>query len=252
MYNELSEDEYYLYSRQLLLDEWNDDAQLRLKNSHVVLIGAGGLGCSSAEILARAGVGRISVFDYDVIEISNLQRQIAFQPHDVGRFKADVLTQRLSKINPYIKVKSYPYRFDEQLNIQQLGQIDVVLDGSDRFKTRYFVNAVCKHINIPLISASAIGLTGQLLMIDAQSACYQCLFSDIDDDEQGNCATSGVLSSTPMVMASLQAHHTLLYLGLNRSPLRQKLLLWDGITMQQKIISFHKDIYCPICSVYTS
>lgn len=246
--NELNHDELYLYSRQILLDEWDIDAQQRIKNSKVLIIGAGGLGCTSAEILARAGVGHISIMDFDTIEISNLQRQIAFHHGHIGQSKAQTLVNHLQNINPYIQVQAYHQKFDEHIDLAWLAQFDVVLDGSDRFKTRYLVNALCKQANVALISASAIGLQGQLLMVESDSACYQCLFSEIDDDEQqGLCASSGVLASTPIVMASLQAHHCLLYLGLQKMPLREKILLWNGQSMTQKILSFQQDENCKIC-----
>lgn len=248
MYSELSEAELYLYSRQILLDEWDDDAQLKLKNSRVLLIGAGGLGCTSGEILARAGVGHLTIYDHDIIEISNLQRQIAFQPNHVGQYKANVLAEHLRQINPHIQVEAKVHHFDEKISIEELQSFDVVLDGCDRFSTRYLVNEQCKRAGVPLISASAIGLQGQLFMVEATSACYECLFPPTEQaEEQGSCASSGVLSSTPIVMASLQAHHTLLFLGLGKTPLREKLLLWNGITMQQKILSFKADVDCRVC-----
>ncbi|MDO4222831.1 MAG: HesA/MoeB/ThiF family protein [Acinetobacter sp.] len=254
---ELSDDELYLYSRQILLDAWDLDAQQRLKNSHVLLIGAGGLGCLCAEILARAGVGHITILDYDRIEISNLQRQVAFSSQQVGRFKAECLAERLSQINPHIQVQAYNHAFDISQGLASVEayvqQCDLVLDGSDRFKTRYAVNQACKFYGVPLLSASAIALQGQLLWVDsrdAQAACYACLFpadDDWSDEEQGRCATSGVLASTPNVMASLQAHHALLYLGLGEMPLKSKLLLWNGRDFTQRIVAFSQDEHCAVC-----
>lgn len=248
MLNELSESELYLYSRQILLDDWDLDAQQNLKKSRVLMIGAGGLGCACTEILARAGVGQLHIFDHDIIDGSNLQRQIAFLPHHVGQAKATVLAEHLKQINPHIEVVAYPQRFDETISLEFIQQFDVVLDGCDRFSTRYWVNEQCKRAGVPLISASAIGLQGQLFMVHGDSACYECLFPKIEqDEEQGSCATSGVLASTPIVMASLQAHHALLYLGLGRMPLRQKFLMWNGLNLSQRIIEFKQDINCPVC-----
>ncbi|WLF84752.1 HesA/MoeB/ThiF family protein [Moraxella sp. ZY210820] len=248
---ELNDDELFLYSRQILLDDWDLEAQQKLKNSQVLIIGAGGLGCTSAEILARSGVGHMSIIDFDCIEISNLQRQIAFHHQHIGQSKALTLAKHLQEINPHIEVVGLNQRFDANIDLAWFSQFDVVLDGCDRFKTRYAVNTLCKQANIPLISASAIGLQGQLLMLEGQSACYQCLFPIInEDEEQGSCATSGVLASTPIVMASLQAHHTLLYLGLGQMPLREKILLWNGQTMTQKIVRFQHDENCEVCKTF--
>ncbi|WP_151749532.1 HesA/MoeB/ThiF family protein [Acinetobacter seifertii] len=245
---ELSDEEMHLYSRQILLDGWDIEAQEKLKLANVLIVGAGGIGCSSAELLARAGVGKITLIDADTIEISNLQRQIAFDHGDIGRYKAEVLAKRLQKINPYICVEYFNERLDEH-NIDRLVEHqDVVLDGCDNFTTRYLVNSACKKHQVVLISASAIGFQAQMFMVEGDSACYECLFPKEQHDNEGlRCAESGVLATTPVMIASLQAHHTLLYLGLNRTPLKQKLLLWDGLNMSQRIVNFDKDINCPLC-----
>ncbi|KRW42166.1 molybdopterin biosynthesis protein [Acinetobacter baumannii] len=245
---ELSDEEMHLYSRQILLDGWDIEAQEKLKLANVLIVGAGGIGCSSAELLARAGVGKITLIDADTIEISNLQRQIAFGHEDIGRYKAEVLAKRLQKINPYICVEYFNERLDEH-NIDKLVEHqDVVLDGCDNFITRYLVNAACKKYQVALISASAIGFQAQMFMVEGDSACYECLFPKEQHANEGlRCAESGVLATTPVMIASLQAHHALLYLGLNRTPLKQKLLLWDGLNMTQRIVSFDKDINCPLC-----
>ncbi|XZY04015.1 HesA/MoeB/ThiF family protein [Acinetobacter baumannii] len=245
---ELSDEEMHLYSRQILLDGWDIEAQEKLKLANVLIVGAGGIGCSSAELLARAGVGKITLIDADTIEISNLQRQIAFGHEDIGRYKAEVLAKRLQKINPYICVEYFNERLDEH-NIDKLVEHqDVVLDGCDNFTTRYLVNAACKKHQVTLISASAIGFQAQMFMVEDDSACYECLFPKEQHANEGlRCAESGVLATTPVMIASLQAHHALLYLGLNRTPLKQKLLLWDGLNMTQRIVSFDKDINCPLC-----
>lgn len=245
---ELSNDEMHLYSRQILLDGWDIDAQEKLKLANVLIIGAGGIGCSSAELLARAGVGKITIIDADTIEISNLQRQIAFTTSDLGKSKAEVLAKRLQIINPHIQVNYYHQRFDENNAADLVQHQDVVLDGCDNFTTRYLVNAVCKKYQVPLISASAIGFEGQMFMVDSNSACYECLFPKEEHANEGlRCTESGVLATTPVMIASLQAHHTLLFLGLGLTPLKQKLLLWNGLNLSQRILQFEKDPNCPIC-----
>ena len=245
---ELSDDEMHLYSRQILLDGWDIDAQERLKFSNVLIVGCGGIGCATGELLARAGVGKITLIDHDQIETSNLQRQIAYTSEDIGFYKAEILAKRLKLINPFIKVDVYYTNLDEKNAADLIASQDLVLDGCDNFTTRYLVNTVCKQHDVALISASAIGFQGQLFMVEGESACYECLFpKEYHADEGFRCADSGVLATTPNVMATLQAHHALLYLGLNKTPLKQKLLLWDGLTMQQKILSFEKDVDCTVC-----
>ncbi len=245
---ELSDEEMHLYSRQILLEGWDLDAQERLKLANVLIVGCGGIGCAAAELLARAGVGKITLIDADSIEISNLQRQIAFTQSDLGFYKSEVLAKRLQQINPHIHVSSIAAKLDESNAEQLIAAQDLVLDGCDNFSTRYLVNQVCRQQAVPLISASAIGFQGQLFMQEGGSACYECLFPKGQHaNESLRCADSGVLATTPNVMASLQAHHALLYLGLNLTPLKQKLLLWDGLSMKQRILGFSHDENCPIC-----
>lgn len=245
---ELNEDEMHLYSRQILLDDWDLEAQEKLKLANVFIVGCGGIGCQTAELLARAGVGKISLCDPDQIEISNVQRQVAFSPEHVGAYKADVLANRLRAINPHIEIQAYTQALDEHYAVEYLQGQDLILDGCDNFQTRYLVNRTCVELSLPYISASAIAYRGQLFMVTADSACYACLFPEQDATDQAlRCADTGVLATTPNVMASLQAHHALLYLGLGETPLAQKLLLWNGRTMQQKIRSFAADEDCRIC-----
>ena len=245
---ELSEAEMHLYSRQILLDGWDLEAQEKLKLANVLIVGCGGIGCTTAELLARAGVGQITLIDADQIEISNLQRQIAYTEQDLGFYKSEILAKRLSSINPHIRVIAHTVKLDASNAEQLISAQDLVLDGCDNFSTRYLVNAQCYQHAVPLISASAIGFQGQLFMVEADSACYECLFpKEQHASESLRCADSGVLATTPNVMASLQAHHALLYLGLGTTALKQKLLLWDGLNMKQKILAFEKDPSCPIC-----
>lgn len=245
---ELNDDEMHLYSRQILLDGWDIEAQEKLKLANVLIVGCGGIGCTSAELLARAGVGQITLIDADTIEMSNLQRQIAYVEENIGFYKSEILAKRLKQINPHIRIESYTSKLDESNAEQLISNQDLVLDGCDNFTTRYLVNQMCTQLNIPLISASAIGFQGQLFMVEGDSACYECLFPKEEHaNESLRCADSGVLATTPNVMASLQAHHALLYLGIAKTPLKQKLLLWDGLSMKQRLLAFEKDIDCSVC-----
>ena len=249
----LGDAELLRYARQILLDGWDIDAQEKLKLANVLIVGCGGIGCTTAELLARSGVGQITLIDADTIEMSNLQRQIAYAENDIGFYKSEVLAKRLQHINPHIRVQSITIKLDAQNAKQLIAEQDLVLDGCDNFETRYLVNQVCKSNNVPLISASAIGFQGQLFMVEGDSACYECLFpKEQHANESLRCADSGVLATTPNVMASLQAHHALLYLGLNLTPLRQKLLLWDGLSMKQRLLTYETDRDCPICQARQS
>ena len=277
----LTDDELMRYSRQVLLDGWDVDAQLRLKHSRIVMVGAGGLGCPAAETLARAGVGNIHLIDDDVIEISNLQRQTLFLPQDLGQHKAQVAAARLLEINELITV-SYEVVRVEAANAAELLKLpakvetatqttaltaapqltplpDLLLDCTDNFAIRELLNRISVAYAIPLLSASAIGMTGQLALYEPalSSGCYHCVFGDSiasstnstenDTSAEQNCANSGVLASTTAIMGTLQANAALQYLGLQSNPLAQQLLLWDGQRMRQRNIGYRQDPACPIC-----
>ena len=282
----LTDDELMRYSRQVLLDGWDIDAQLRLKHSRIVMVGAGGLGCPAAETLARAGVGNIHLIDNDVIEISNLQRQTLFLPQDLDQPKAQVAATRLLEINELITV-SYEVARVEAANAAELLKLpakvetvtqtiasaaapqltplpDLLLDCTDNFAIRELLNRISVVYAIPLLSASAIGMTGQLALYEPalSSGCYHCVFGDSiasasnaaennsaenDASSEQNCANSGVLASTTAIMGNLQANAALQYLGLQSNPLAQQLLLWDGQRMRQRNIGYRQDPACPIC-----
>lgn len=244
---QLSDPELLRYSRQILLPEWDMDAQLKLANARVLMIGAGGLGNPGAQILVRAGLGFLRLVDFDTIEESNLQRQFLFQSSDVGLLKVEVAIRELQKINPWTQLEAINLKVDLTSLPELLADIDLVLDGSDNFATRDLINQACVEANVPLLSAAAIGLEGQIAFFRPAQGCYRCLFGNGQNDDTRQCAESGVLASTTAVIASLQAHHALLYLGLDQVPLVNRLLLWNGTTMQQRILKFAKDNNCPIC-----
>ena len=254
---ELTDEELLRYARQVLLDGWDIDAQLRLKSARVVIIGAGGLGCPSSETLVRAGLGQVHLIDDDVIEASNLQRQTLFLPTDIGQPKALTAAAMLQNINPLIEARGTVARLsednaDELLDITS-GKPDLLLDCTDNFATRDIINRISVRYQIPLLSASAIAMQGQLALFEPHlnSGCYYCVFGEHDSEavtDERTCANSGVLASTTAIMGSLQANAALQYLGLNRNPLANKLLLWDGKLMQQRVMGYRPDKLCPVCS----
>lgn len=253
---QLSDDELLRYARQILLDGWDMDAQLRLKSARVVIIGAGGLGCPASETLVRAGVGYVHLIDDDAIEASNLQRQTLFLPEDIGQSKALTAAAMLARINPLIKAYGTVARLDEDnayelLNLAS-GKPDLLLDCTDNFSTRDVINRISVHYRIPLLSASAIAMQGQLALFEPHldTGCYHCVFGALVHDEvadERTCANSGVLASTTAVMGNLQANTALQYLGLTKNPLTNKLLIWDGRQMQQRLMGYRKDPECPVC-----
>ena len=253
----LGDAELLRYARQILLDGWDIDAQLRLKASRVVMIGAGGLGCPASETLVRAGLGQVHLIDDDVIEASNLQRQTLFLAEDIGKPKALTAAQMLSKINPLIDARGTVARLSEDNAYELLdmasGKPDLLLDCTDNFATRDIINRISVRYRIPLLSASAIAMQGQLALYEPQlnTGCYHCVFGSVIPDaeaDERNCANSGVLASTTAIMGNLQANAALQYLGLTKNPLTNKLLIWDGSQMQQRLMGYRRDAHCPICA----
>lgn len=254
---ELTDEELLRYARQVLLDGWDIEAQLRLKSARIVMIGAGGLGCPASETLVRAGLGQVHLIDDDVIEASNLQRQTLFLPTDIGQPKALTAAVMLQQINPLIEARGTVARLSEDNAYELLdmasGKPNLLLDCSDNFATRDIINRISVRYQIPLLSASAIAMQGQLALFEPQlnNGCYYCVFGDHDSEavtDERTCASSGVLASTTAIMGSLQANAALQYLGLNRNPLANKLLLWDGKRMQQRLMGYRQDKLCSVCS----
>ncbi len=254
---QLTDDELLRYARQVLLEGWDLEAQLRLKYSRIVMIGAGGLGCPASETLVRAGLGQVHLIDDDVIEASNLQRQSLFIPSDIGQSKALTAAQMLNKVNPLITAKASVARLNEDNAYELLelatGTPDLLLDCTDNFATRDVINRISVRYQIPLLSASAIAMQGQLALFEPHlhSGCYHCVFGAVAIDDvldERTCANSGVLASTTAVMGNLQANAALQYLGLGKNPLAGKLLLWDGSRMQQRLMGYRQDGQCPVCA----
>ncbi|WP_201583992.1 HesA/MoeB/ThiF family protein [Psychrobacter jeotgali] len=251
----LNDDELLRYARQVLLEGWDVDAQLRLKSSRIVMIGAGGLGCPASETLVRAGLGQLLLIDDDVIEESNLQRQTLFLPTDIGKPKAETAAQLLQEINPMIEARATVARLSDdnayELMDMAAGKPDLLLDCTDNFATRAMINRISVRYQIPLLSASAIGMQGQLALYEPalNTGCYYCVFGEHNSDtDERTCANSGVLASTTAIMGNLQANAALQYLGLTKNPLTGKLLMWDGRQMQQRLMGYRQDSDCPICA----
>ena len=245
----LSDAQLLRFSRQILLAEWDIDAQQKLSSSRVLMIGMGGLGCPAAMSLARAGLGFLRIVDFDTVDESNLQRQTLFNTQDIGQPKVLAAKKALNQINPWIEIDAVQDRVDTENLPTLLANIDLVLDGSDNFATRDAVNQACVDAKIPLLSAAAIGFEGQMTLILPDHACYRCLFQDAPDEDDRRCADTGVLATTTAVMGAMQAHIALLFLGLGRTSLSEKLLLWDGLDLSQRQIRYQKDPMCPVCGV---
>lgn len=246
----LTDDELLRYSRQILLDDWDIDAQSRLKSSRVLLVGMGGLGCPVASVLVRAGVGYVHLLDFDVIDDSNLQRQTLFTAQDVGKSKAQTAQSVLQAQNTLITVAYDDIKItaDNAVDIIERIRPDLVIDGTDNFTVRDILNQTCQSLGVPLLSNSAIAQTGQLALFTQETGCYHCVFGG-EGNQTANCATSGVLASTVAVIGSLSAQVALDFLGRGNNPIAGELVLWQGQRLSLRKLKFTKNPNCPICKV---
>lgn len=238
------------YSRHIILKEVGGKGQMKLAQAKVLLIGAGGLGSPAALYLAAAGIGTIGLVDGDVVDLSNLQRQILHSTATIGQPKVDSGRRTISAINPDITVKTYHQHVDSDNILALVSQYDVVLDGSDNFSTRFLVNDACYFAKKTLISASMFRFEGQLTTIKPHAGypCYRCLYPE--PPPAGlvpNCQEAGVLGVLAGTMGILQATEAIKeILGLGDT-MADKLLIYDALEMKFRRVNRPKDPACPIC-----
>jgi adenylyltransferase/sulfurtransferase len=246
---ELSREERRRYGRHLTLPEVGLEGQRRLKAGRVLLVGAGGLGSPAALYLAAAGVGTIGIVDFDDVEESNLQRQIAHGTSWVGKPKLDSVCARLADLNPHVVVRPHPVRLDRTNAFAVLGDYDVVLDGTDNFPTRYLVNDACALLGKPYVYGSILRFEGQASVFDAaHGPCYRCLFPQPPPPGAApSCAEAGVLGVLPGVIGAIQANETIKLLLGAPSTLLGRLLLYDAWAMTFRELRLRKDPGCPLC-----
>ncbi|PKH05796.1 HesA/MoeB/ThiF family protein [Moritella sp. Urea-trap-13] len=253
----LSDQEYLRYSAHLLLEDVGEQGQLALRDAKVLIVGVGGLGAPVALYLASAGVGHLYLADDDHVELSNLQRQIIFTQQQLKQAKVSAAKVSLSQLNPHIEVTAYAQRLTlESANnemLEMFEQVDLVIDCTDNMPTRQTINKICVMQKTPLIVGAGIRMEGQLISFNAQqadSACYHCLYPFEQTAETNNCSTSGVLGPLVGVIGSLQALEAIKYLtGMPVSSLN-RLMRFDGKTLQWQHFSVTKDPNCSVCSVH--
>ena len=239
------------YSRHILLDELGIEGQRRLMAAHALVIGAGGLGSPVALYLGTAGVGRITLVDHDVVELTNLQRQIAHDLSRLGVAKAASARQSIQAINPDVQVNAVVQRADAALLDTLVAQADVVLDCSDNFATRQAINAVCVAHAKPLVAGAAIGFDAQLSVYDTRTPhapCYACVFPPEATVEETACATMGVFAPLVGIVGSLQAAEALKLLAGIGSSLAGRLLMLDARTMEWTQIGVQRSAQCRVCA----
>lgn len=250
--SELTDSQLLQFSRQLMLPQIDVEGQLKLFNANILVLGAGGLGCPALAYLASCGVGNIIIVDPDIVELSNIQRQILFDVSDTGKNKAYVAEQKIQKFNPDLKLRSLTTIPEQEELMALFSQADVVLDGTDNFSSRYRHNQISVETKTPLVSGAVIRFEGQLTCFDHRNVdapCYHCLYPD-GQDEQLNCSENGVLGSVAGLVGTMMATEAIkLVLGIGES-LSGKLLLLDALNMEWRTVGLSKDSSCSVCSKY--
>jgi sulfur-carrier protein adenylyltransferase/sulfurtransferase len=245
----LSNEEILRYSRHLIMPEVGMEGQLKLKDAKVLLIGTGGLGAPLGLYLAAAGVGRLGLVDFDVVDFTNLQRQVTFGSSDVGRPKSEAARERLSNLNPDIHIESFETKLTSENALDLFEDFDIIVDGTDNFPTRYLVNDACILLGKPNVYGSIFRFEGQVTVFGMPAGpCYRCLYAEPPPPGLvPSCAEGGVLGVLPGIVGSIQAMETIkLLLGRGES-LVGRLLLFDALGMKFRELKLRKNPNCPMC-----
>ena len=246
----MNDDQLLRYSRHILLDEVGIEGQQRLVDAHVLVVGAGGLGSPVALYLAASGVGHISIADHDVVDLTNLQRQIAHTTARVGQPKVDSASQAMLALNPEVRVTALPRQLDAAQLDALVPTVQVVVDCCDNFETRQAVNAACVKHQVPLVSGAAIRMDGQLSVYDARddaSPCYACIFPPDHAPEEVRCSTMGVLAPLVGVIGTMQAMETVKLITGIGSRLTGRLQMLDGRGMEWSEVRLQRNPSCSVC-----
>jgi adenylyltransferase/sulfurtransferase len=244
----MNDEQLLRYSRQILLPQIDVDGQERLLAAHVMIVGLGGLGSPVAIYLAAAGVGRLTLVDHDAVEISNLQRQIAHTQRSLGRAKVDSAADTIRALNPDTVVRRVAARLDAHLLESLLPELDLVVDGTDNFSTRYLVNDACFAHGVPFVSGAAIRMEGQVAVFDprrADSPCYRCLYPE-GDDAALNCSENGVAAPVVGVIGCVQALEAVKLIAGAGETLTGSVLYFDGLTMDWQRLRLRRRRDCPV------
>jgi sulfur-carrier protein adenylyltransferase/sulfurtransferase len=245
----LSNEELMRYSRHLLLPEVGMEGQLKLKNASVALIGAGGLGAPLGLYLAAVGIGRIGLVDFDVVDVSNLQRQIIHGTGDIGRKKLDSAAEKMQDINPHLKIDKHEIALTSENALDILRDYDIVIDGTDNFPTRYLVNDACVLLKKPNVYGSIFRFEGQATAFAYEDGpCYRCLYPEPPPPGLvPSCAEGGVLGILPGMIGIVQATEAVkIILGIG-STLKNRLLLYDALHMRFRELKLRREADCPVC-----
>ncbi len=248
---QLSKEEVLRYSRHLIMPEVGMDGQLKLKQARVLLIGAGGLGAPVGLYLAAAGVGHLGIVDFDVVDFTNLQRQVTFSTTDVGRPKLDAAKSRLGGLNPAIDIQTYETRLTSSNALDLFRDYDIVVDGTDNFPTRYLVNDACLLLGKRNVYGSIFRFEGQVSIFGAPDGpCYRCLYPEPPPPGLvPSCAEGGVLGVLPGIIGAIQAIEAIKLILGTGDPLIGRLLLFDALGMKFRELKLKKNPACPLCGL---
>lgn len=246
----MNDNQLLRYSRHILLPQISYEGQEKLVESHALIVGAGGLGSPVSLYLAAGGVGKLTICDFDTVDLTNLQRQIVHTTQSVGLNKAVSAEHTLQALNPEVVVRTIEEKSTPESMEQLAREADVVIDCSDNFATRYTLNRICVKLKKPLVSGAAIGFEGQVSVFDMRSdasPCYQCLFPDMGAEENLRCAENGVFSPLVGIIGTTQAAEAMkLLMGIGDS-LQGRLLLLDALAMEWRSIRLSRDPACRVC-----
>ncbi len=245
----LSQQEILRYSRHLIMPEVGMEGQLKLKQAKVLLIGTGGLGAPLGLYLAAAGVGRLGLVDFDVVDFTNLQRQVTFGTGDVGRPKLEAAAERLHDLNPEIEIVTHEAKLTSENALDLLRGYDIIVDGTDNFPTRYLVNDACVLLGKPNVYGSIFRFEGQATVFAlADGPCYRCLYPEPPPPGLvPSCAEGGVLGVLPGIVGAIQANETIKLIIGKGETLKGRLLVFDALKMRFRELRLRKNPDCPVC-----
>lgn len=245
---ELSDEEMLRYNRQIILRDFDFDGQEQLKASRVLVVGLGGLGCAAAQYLAAAGVGQLTLLDFDTVSLSNLQRQTLHSDDTIGQPKVDSARAALARINPYVQLTALNARLEDEALAEQIAAHDLVLDCTDNVAIRNQLNAGCFRHKTPLVSGAAIRMEGQISVFTYQEdePCYRCL-SRLFGENALTCVEAGVMAPLVGIIGSLQAMETIKLLTRYGSPATGKIIMYDAMRCQFREMRLPRNPHCEVC-----
>jgi len=246
----LSDAEMLRYNRQIILKAFDFEGQEALKQSSILILGAGGLGCASSQYLATAGIGKLTLIDDDKVELSNLQRQVLHHDADIGKLKVESAAQALKELNPELEIVTVAKRLNDEALLSLVQAHDLVLDASDNVDTRNQLNRLCYQTKTPLVSGAAIRMEGQVSVFtyqDQQEPCYQCL-SALFGSNALSCVEAGVMAPVVGIIGAVQAMEAIKVIAGLGKPIQGKILMLDAMTMSWREMKLMKRPHCPTCS----